>query len=154
MKQMKGTILLSNWSFWFRLVGEKVTQQQLAAGCGAPPFRTTELLSGRPSGFVCGACWRSVLRDATWCGATVKREVIWGLVSLRRTFFTCIFLLLLQLSLPQLFALFLHLFLVPLGLFHHNFKVFDLLLDQCSILGRSDPKSLKQISKNCFIFIS
>lgn len=52
-------------------------------------------------------------------------------------------LLLLQLSLAQLLALFLHFFPVPLGLLHRDFEVLDLLLEQGSILGGSDSERLR-----------
>lgn len=68
--------------------------------------------------------------------------------SLRRAVFArlSLLLLLLQLSLPQLLALLLHLLSVPLGLLHQNFKVFDLFLDQGTVLGRSDSKRLPQMN--------
>lgn len=47
----RGSILLSNCSFWFNLLSEKVTQQSPTVGRVAPPLRTIELPSRRPSGF-------------------------------------------------------------------------------------------------------
>ncbi len=86
------SILLSYCSFWFDSLVEKVAHSP-TAGCVAPPLRTIELLSWRPAGFICGAYWCFVPRDATWCGATVKRwcnnSIHSAAPSLRTSFCCC-----------------------------------------------------------------
>lgn len=130
-----GSIRFSKCSFWFYLLGEK-SCSTTCDSCLAPPLR-----SERP-------CWRSsgvILRGLAWerCCSQVPADP----ASLCGGLAAGPFLLLFQVSPPQLLSLFLHFFLVPLDLLHQNFKVFDFFLDQGPLLGGRNPE---QLQKNIF----